>query len=78
MVCYKLEKNHSLAGEEVSDNKQCEYIDESRKGKKPVFDNSNNDIGCLTKTKLQYMYQIFLFFIITLFYYAYIHLLINK
>lgn len=45
---YAANLKKSLAGE-VSDNKQCEYIDESRKDKEHVFDNSNNDIECLTK-----------------------------
>jgi hypothetical protein len=42
-----------IEGEEEvsSNNEQCEYIDESRKGKKSVFDNSNNNnnTGHLTK-----------------------------
>jgi len=47
---YAANLKKSLAYEEVSsDNNQCEYIDESRKGKKPIFDNSNNDVGRLTK-----------------------------
>jgi hypothetical protein len=41
---------NAIEGEEVDgNNKQCEYIDESRKGKKSVFDSSNNDIGHLKK-----------------------------